>query len=29
MSYKINDGNVRMAVTEDEVVESWKRYVEN
>ena len=24
-----NDGNVRMAVTEDEVVESWKRYVEN
>lgn len=24
-----NYGNVRMAVTEDEVVESWKRYVEN
>ena len=24
-----NDGNVRMAVTEDEVVECWKRYVEN
>ena len=23
-----NDGNVRMAVTEDEVVESRKRYVE-
>ena len=22
-----NDGNVRMAVTEDEVVESWKRDV--
>ena len=24
-----NDGNVRLAVTDEEVVESWKRYVEN
>ena len=26
MSYKINDGNVRMAVTDEEVVESWKKF---
>ena len=26
MSYKINEGNVRMAVTDEEVVESWKKF---